>query len=573
MENNETLFETESAFSKYNKYIAALLAVYYLMIVLFGKNNSIFEVVIGVGVSAALLLDWAAGMKKYFHKKFVLRIIRYSVMFMSAFAMLYTSGIYVTIFIMSAVYMATVFEHLFLYDISEDYYKISAVLETIFPMTLVTLIYYFFASCTNFEIIIVVIFIVIFVMILVSNMKVCGELIDNLLNNMYRQERIATNSKEEYENLKVYQSKLVHANEQLSIQRFQLQKLNESVKSQNRQMDLQHKILRRISASLEIGKLTEFVTSSITTNLQVEVCGIFMFDIVIGDDEPKDFFNLNNIYDIKLPDNTVKLFKEFVSTEEFSQMCDGYMVVNDVNEEIYPFVREMHISSFLIYVVNLSENQKGYLFVGKKTNGYFNDNNIGFYKGIGEQMTVAINNAELYAKMHDMATKDSLTKIFNRRHFNAKYPELIRKAKEENKVLTVILFDIDKFKNINDKYGHLFGDGVISYCGYMAGKTANENNAIAVRYGGEEFVIVFPDKNVEEVYAIVEKMHGEIKEKVLDYEGTDVHVDVSIGIASYPETCADINEILSHADIAMYYSKNTGRGRITIDSGKSRGEE
>ena len=75
------------------------------------------------------------------------------------------------------------------------------------------------------------------------------------------------------------------------------------------------------------------------------------------------------------------------------------------------------------------------------------------------------------------------------------------------------------------------------------------------------------------VYGIVEKMHKEIREHEFTFEGKPVFINVSIGIASYPETCTDLGELLNRADLAMYHSKNTGRGRITIDSPKSRGEE
>lgn len=573
MDNNETLFETEKAFSVFNKYIAVLTAVYYVIIALFGKSNSSTEIIIGGAVALTLALDWLAGSKEYFHSKILLRVVRYMILFTSAFAMIYNGGIYITIAAMSMIHISIIFEHLFMYDIAEDYYKISAVLDTLFPITLVTLVYYFFTSDTNFEIIVSVAFIAIIVFCLVGNMKVCGDLLNKLLNNMYRQERIAINSKEEYENLKVYQSKLVRANEQLSIQRFQLQKLNESVNSKNRQMDLQYKILRHISGALEIEKLTEFITSGIITNLNVEICGINIFDIDMGDDEPRDFCKLSHAEDITLPDNAIQLFKEFTEKIDLMHMQDEYMIIDDVVESEYPFLKGVNISSFLIYIISISDTQKGFLFVGRKRSGYFTESNIGFYKSIGEQISVAVNNAAMYTKMQDMATKDPLTKIFNRRHFNSIYPKFIEKAGLNKEPLTVILFDIDKFKNVNDQYGHLFGDKVIHFCGSIAGKTASENGASAVRYGGEEFVIVFPGKGTEEVYEIVKNMHEQIKENPFDYEGSEVHINVSIGIASYPETCEDLDELLNRADLAMYHSKNTGRGRITIDSAKVRGEE
>lgn len=573
MDKQDDFFEIEKGFSKFNKYLAAMVAIYYLLLLVFEKYGSMNDILFGFSVVVSLALDWLIGYKYYFNKKIVFRIVRYFILFSTGLAMIHCSGIYITVVSMSVIHIAIVFQHLFLFDIVEDYYKINAVIESLFPIGLIALLYYFFIATSNFEVFISLMFCSIFTLTLVANMKIIGNLINKLYNDMYRNERIAINSKEEYENLKIYQSKLVRANEQLSIQRFQLQKLNESVNSKNKQMDIQYNILRHISSALEIEKLTEYITSSIISNLKVEICGIYVFDTDVEEGEqPKSFYNVNYSSEMRLPDNSIELFREYINKNNIRDMQDEYMIVNDVNDEEYPFIAGMGIVTYLVYLIKISDTQKGFIFVGKNTNNYFSESNIGFYRGIAEQISVAVNNASLYSKMQDMATKDTLTKIFNRRHFNSFYPKIIEECKQNKEMLTVILVDIDKFKTINDRYGHLFGDKVIHYCGSTVGKTAIENNGMPIRYGGEEFVIIFPQKGVDEVYEIVKKMHEQIKAYEFDYEGESVHFNVSIGIASYPETCEDLGELINRADLAMYYSKNTGRGRITVDNPKFRGE-
>lgn len=179
---------------------------------------------------------------------------------------------------------------------------------------------------------------------------------------------------------------------------------------------------------------------------------------------------------------------------------------------------------------------------------------------------MAFNNVILYSRMHTMAVKDALTGIYNRQYFNSIYNEFMKQCREHNRTITVVLFDIDKFKNINDTYGHVFGDEVISYCGKTAAQYTNLKENFAVRYGGEEFVMIFPDHNITKVFEICQNMHETIKQKVFDLKGEKIHINVSIGIASYPECCQNPEELVNLADKAMYYSKEHGRGRITVYS-------
>lgn len=128
------------------------------------------------------------------------------------------------------------------------------------------------------------------------------------------------------------------------------------------------------------------------------------------------------------------------------------------------------------------------------------------------------------------------------------------------------LFDIDKFKMVNDTYGHPCGDAVICHVASLLRQAAVSNGGIAGRYGGEEFVIAFQGKTLAEVYEIVEKVHKKIKTESVVYEDKTLNVRVSAGVASYPETCENPSDLLTRADWAMYHSKRNGRDRITIDS-------
>ena len=570
---NETrdLFEIEKKFSGYEKNIAISIFAYYFFILAFGRYTSLQEFFFAILTIAALMTDYYVGKKKYWNRRYVIRICKQIVLFTTSIAMIYNIGIYLSVTIMTLLYVAVAIQYFFVFDILESYYRISAVIEITLPVTLTTFTYYILAGESNFEVFLVLTFIITCVIIIVSDLQVISEIANKLLNEMFRRERMAINSHKEYENLKLYQTKLVHANEQLSIQKFQMEQLNEKINNRNRQMNLQYKILKHITGALDIEKLIEFIANEIIDNIKVDLCIIYVSKQ--NGNEENSFHNIKYSPAANLHDETIDKFIEYIKSEAYVDFAAECMVNNDITPGEYPFLTGSRINSILIYPINISENIKGVIAVGDCVARYFTDINKNFYKGIVEQIILAVNNASMYKVMQEMAIKDPLTSIFNRRHFNAIFPKYVDEVSRNNKPLTLILFDIDKFKNVNDQYGHLFGDEVIRMCGMIGGKIAEENDGVAVRYGGEEFVLVFPDKNTDMVYGIIEKMHKEIREHEFTYEGKPVFINVSIGIASYPETCTNLGELLNRADLAMYHSKNTGRGCITIDSPKSRGEE
>lgn len=571
MDNIPDFYKIQKNFSNNNKYIADVLASYGVFILIFGRYKNEVEFIFDFFVAFALYLDWFTGKRYYLHNRILFRILKQSILVFAALGMIYNSGIYLTIVIMATIYIVILFQYLFLFDVTEEFYRITALTETMLPLIIISLGYYIFYGESNFEILLVLVFIAAMAVVIMCDLDVSAKVIDKFMNNMYRQERLAINSNKEYENLKVYQSRLVHANEQLSIQKFQMEQMNESIKHHNLQMDLEYKILKHITGTLELEKLMDFIASGIIENIEVDLCFILIHYTDKSEDEDKRFYNIKYSKESLINDNVLDLLIEYSQSDAIQKLEKRYIISNNVESGQYTFLNNSAISSLLLYPINTSSDTKGLLVIGKNSSGYFTENNQDFYKSIVEQIILAVNNASMYREMQDMVKKDPLTTIYNRRYFNSAYTDIISEAEKNNQPLTVILFDIDKFKNVNDSFGHLFGDKVISFCGVLAGQVAKRNDGMAVRYGGEEFVIIFPDKNVETVFRIVQDMHEQIKEKEFNYEGNIVHINVSIGISSYPETCMQLDELLNRADFAMYQSKNNGRGRITIDNTDKQG--
>lgn len=169
-------------------------------------------------------------------------------------------------------------------------------------------------------------------------------------------------------------------------------------------------------------------------------------------------------------------------------------------------------------------------------------------------------NAEkLYVNLRDMVECDPLTMLLNRRSCNAKLTEL-----SKNKILyTVAMGDIDFFKKVNDTYGHACGDYVLTEISSLLKKHAAESNAFISRWGGEEFLVVFPSKGKDEVLGIVSEFLDEIRGTEYVYDGKTFKVTMTFGISQCGN--GDNHEItLNNADMLLYEGKQAGRNRIVV---------
>ncbi len=165
-------------------------------------------------------------------------------------------------------------------------------------------------------------------------------------------------------------------------------------------------------------------------------------------------------------------------------------------------------------------------------------------------------NTELYT----LANKDHLTKISNRRNYFIESEILLNQAIKNDLPLSVIIIDIDKFKHINDTYGHAIGDKIlISFCDIV--NEIIDKNTIFGRIGGEEFCLTFINKTLDEAQTIGEKIRQKCENAVLHIEQHKIKFTISLGLSDKKEY-QHIDEILQHADELLYSAKTTGRNKM-----------
>ena len=168
--------------------------------------------------------------------------------------------------------------------------------------------------------------------------------------------------------------------------------------------------------------------------------------------------------------------------------------------------------------------------------------------------------------LEQLSNTDPLTKVANRRAlFERGNAEFSRTQRTKNK-LTLILLDCDFFKNINDQYGHLFGDQVLQHICVVCSEEIRNIDFFA-RYGGEEFIIILPESELSGAIKTAARIQSSLANKAIVFEKTDVYVTLSVGICEITQQHRSFEEMIKDADTAMYRAKENGRNRIEVIDG------
>ena len=185
-------------------------------------------------------------------------------------------------------------------------------------------------------------------------------------------------------------------------------------------------------------------------------------------------------------------------------------------------------------------------------------------KSSAEQLSLALANLRLKEKMKQQTIRDPLTHLFNRRYLEESFERELARCKRKNLPLSLLMIDLDHFKKFNDTHGHPGGDALLSDFGRLLRSLCRRED-IPCRYGGEEFVMLLPECDIDcaKIRAIaINQATSELQVKHQDLD--HARVTASIGVATFPEHGLDINELIKAADAALYRAKALGRNRTEL---------
>jgi diguanylate cyclase (GGDEF)-like protein len=177
--------------------------------------------------------------------------------------------------------------------------------------------------------------------------------------------------------------------------------------------------------------------------------------------------------------------------------------------------------------------------------------------------TMAANLKENFTKISDMANRDGLTGLYNARFFHEMLLRELERVKRSSRPFSLIILDADRFKRINDRYGHPTGDQVLQHIARVARSVLRGYDTLA-RYGGEEFIAMLPDANAAQALLLGERLRKMIEQRpFMTDDGETIRVTVSVGVAQ-AHAPYDKKDLISQADQALYRAKETGRNKVVL---------
>lgn len=227
---------------------------------------------------------------------------------------------------------------------------------------------------------------------------------------------------------------------------------------------------------------------------------------------------------------------------------------------------ETLISEALVAPLVQDDGSIGTLCFTSRTVGNFDDLRVRLAGWAAGYLSETILRVLNQAVVERQARQDGLTELANRREFDQRIKQELQTAELTSTDCSLLLFDLDHFKSINDTYSHQAGDEVLRGTAQIlkteARKTRARDRVLTARYGGEEMAVLLPGMNSAGAVRIAEAIRAAVESGRFQYQGRPLPVTLSVGVATFPGHAADVTELIAAADAALYQAKATGRNRV-----------
>lgn len=181
-------------------------------------------------------------------------------------------------------------------------------------------------------------------------------------------------------------------------------------------------------------------------------------------------------------------------------------------------------------------------------------------KDVTDNAISTIQLREACLELERISSIDGLTQLYNRSHWEQRFVNEIERINRYGGQLSLIMLDMDNFKQINDQYGHLYGDEVLRQVSKRCMDTLRSVDILG-RYGGEEFIVFLPETNLDEAAMVAEKLRKTVSDLPIYYDAIELFISISVGFTTSSEEKNYTDKMLNEADIALYKAKENGRNQ------------
>ena len=262
----------------------------------------------------------------------------------------------------------------------------------------------------------------------------------------------------------------------------------------------------------------------------------------------------------KIKENLAKVWKTLSKKQYQSETTKIYYKTNQLEKKEEP--SRVTFNSEICVPLLVQTKVIGLLHVASTRSSAFNDDTSQLLTIIADYVATLIDNASRHRHTQLLASTDGLTGLFNHRTLHERLKHELDRSRRYGSPLSLIILDIDLFKKVNDRYGHIQGDVVLREVADILRKSTREVDLLA-RYGGDEFVAILPETKPENGTLLAERIRIAVKDHIFNVSDSKIQITISLGVATYPH--ADVttkDDLIDRADKALYEAKHSGLDKV-----------
>ncbi len=332
----------------------------------------------------------------------------------------------------------------------------------------------------------------------------------------------------------------------------------QKLEKENRELEVLIDITGLVNSTLETRKVLKLLVKKVEEVLDVNRCSV----LFIENKDSRYGYVMASHDDPEVEQLKVDLWK-YPEVKRAVDTCRSIVIDNVVDDPVTRGVGEKiqqaGFHSLLVVPMAHGEEIFGTLLLrAARAESGFNEWEVQFCRIVANASANALKNAQLFQEIKRQAITDGLTEMYNYRYFQEQFRHYVERTKRTNRPISILMIDIDNFKWINDYYGHAVGDKAIRFIASKLRANSRENDIVA-RYGGDEFIWLLDDTDIDVAMSIANRFRKSVTDKPFEATGL---LSVSIGVATFPTDTRNASRLLHQADRAMYISKSEGGNRV-----------
>ena len=340
---------------------------------------------------------------------------------------------------------------------------------------------------------------------------------------------------------------------------------NEALRRYANRLEALHQIDQAILESRSPEQLATAAIDNLKNLIHLDHAGV----IWMRDEEKKPemlaIYNHPSITNSNLRSNIKAVYQELSLNNETIDVISKTLNTSDNLSYLEELLKKAGIKHLITVPLEVNNKLVGLLNLGTKQYDQATRENMEIVQEVGHMLAIALQQSNLNHKIQQLAITDDLTGIYNRRQLLKLGQREFKRARRYHKPLSLIMFDPDSFKTINDSYGHLVGDEVLIEITRRCTEQIRETDIFG-RYGGDEFIVILPETNIEDAQLAAQRLLKAIHDELIHTEKGRIKLSISLGVTEFTnnEEDQELKDLVNRADVALYAAKRAGRNRITV---------